>query len=48
MAISGDLEVEWPAGQIRLVHESEVIESHHRADRYRGHALLKELLGEKA
>jgi len=30
------------------MHESEVIDSHHRADRYRGQPLLKELLVEKA
>ncbi len=29
------------------MHESEVIDSHHRADRYRRQALLKELLVEK-
>lgn len=46
MAISGDLEVEWPAGQVRPVSEHEVTESHHRKDRYRGHPFLNGFLGE--
>ena len=46
MAISGDLEVEWPAGKIYPVNEHEVTESHHRADRYRAHPFLKDFLGE--
>jgi hypothetical protein len=46
MAASGDLEVEWPRGQIRPVNEKEVIESHHRKGRYRGHAFLNRFLEE--
>jgi hypothetical protein len=45
MAVSGDLEIDWPGGQIRRVTETEVIASHHRGDRYAAHALLRPLLG---
>jgi len=48
MAGSGDLEVEWPRGQIRPVNEKEVIESHHRRERYRGHPFLNRFLDEAA
>jgi DNA helicase HerA-like ATPase len=46
MAVSGDLEVEWPRGQIRPVNEKEVIESHHRKQRYRSHPFLNRFLEE--
>lgn len=47
LAESGDLEVEWPRGQSRPVTEAEVIDSHHRKDRYRAHPLLRLLLTEE-
>jgi hypothetical protein len=47
MARSGDLEIESPRGTIRPVTEAEVIASHHRRDRFRGHPLLRPLLTEE-
>ncbi|HXG11817.1 MAG TPA: ATP-binding protein [Gemmataceae bacterium] len=44
LARSGDLEVELPGGRPRRVTEGEVIESHHRRQRYRGHPLLRLVL----
>ena len=46
MARSGDLEIESPPGTPRPVSEPEVIASHNRKDRYRGHPLLRLLLTE--
>ncbi len=48
LARVGDLEVEYPKGNIRPVTEAEVIASHHRKDRYRSHPLLRHLLTEEA
>ncbi len=45
MALSNDLEIDLPDGQIRPVSEAEVIASHHRRDRYAAHALLRPMLG---
>jgi hypothetical protein len=47
MAKSGDLEIDVPPGKIHPVAEDEVIASHHRRDRYRGHPLLRPLLTEE-
>ena len=47
MAKSGDLEVEAPRGTIRAVSDAEVVASHHRKDRFRGHRLLRPLLTEE-
>lgn len=47
MARVGDLEIEAPRGTSRPVAESEVIESHHRQDRYLNHPLLRPLLTEE-
>lgn len=44
LARSGDLEIELPGGQSRRVGEQEVIDSHHRCDRFRAHPLLRLLL----
>jgi hypothetical protein len=46
MAVSGDLEVESASGK-RPVHETEVIASHHRRDRYAAQSLFQKLLGER-
>lgn len=46
-AKSGDLELDLPSGESRPVTAAEVIESHHRQDRYRKHTLLRELLTEE-
>lgn len=46
MAKSGDLEVEIPPGTNRPVSDAEVVASHHRRDRFRGHPLLRPLLTE--
>lgn len=45
-ARSGDLEIDFPDAESHPVSEAEVIESHHRRDRYRKHRLLAELLTE--
>ena len=45
MALSHDLEVDLPNGEIRPVSEAEVIASHHRHDRYMTHPLLRPILG---
>ena len=45
MALSGDLEIDLPGGEIRRVTEAEVVASHHRGDRYTAHVLLRPLLG---
>ncbi|HMC63571.1 MAG TPA: DUF87 domain-containing protein, partial [Gemmataceae bacterium] len=47
LARSGDLEIELPGGQARRVSETEVIESHHRRQRYQAHPLLCQLLAEQ-
>jgi hypothetical protein len=47
LARSGDLEIELASGPSRRVSERDVIESHHRQDRYRTAALLREVLGEQ-
>ena len=47
LARSGDLEIEAPPGTPRPVTEAEVVASHHRKDRYRGHPLLRPLLTEE-
>jgi len=47
MARSGDLEIESPPGSSRLITEAEVVDSHHRRDRYRRHPLLRPLLTEE-
>ncbi len=46
MAKSGDLEIESPLGTSRPITAAEVIDSHHRRDRYRRHSLLRPLLSE--
>ena len=47
-ARSGDLEIELGNGKTRPVTEAEVIASHHRADRYRRHRLLRLLLADES
>ena len=47
MARSGDLEIESPPGTSRPITEAEVVDSHHRRDRYRRHPLLRPLLTEE-
>ena len=42
-----DLEIEAPPGTPRPVTEAEVVASHHRKDRYRGHPVLRPLLTEE-
>jgi hypothetical protein len=44
LARSGDLEIALPGGQARRVNEQEVIDSHHRQQRYPAHPLLYILL----
>jgi hypothetical protein len=44
LARSGDLEIALPGGQSRRVNEQEVIDSHHRGQRYLAHPLLHLLL----
>jgi hypothetical protein len=44
LARSGDLEIALPGGQARRVREQEVIDSHHRQQRYLAHPLLAPLL----
>src|SRR5207249_3574321 len=39
LARSGDLEIELPGGQARRLSETEVIESHHRRQRFQAHPL---------
>jgi hypothetical protein len=46
LARTGDLEVETSPGQKRPVTAQEVVESHHRRQRYLAHPLLRELLSE--
>ncbi|HEV3115734.1 MAG TPA: hypothetical protein VGY58_01695, partial [Gemmataceae bacterium] len=46
VARSGDLEIDLPGGQTRLVSEQEVIQSNVRCGRYQNAAILRELLGE--
>lgn len=46
-AQSGDLELDLPSRESRPVSAQEVIQSHHRKDRYRKHLLLHELLTEE-
>src|SRR5207253_2866270 len=41
---SGDLEIALPGGQARRISEQEVIDSHHRQQRYLAHPLLALLL----
>ena len=47
MAKSGDLEIESCRGTPRPVHEADVVESHHRCDRFRHHPVLRPLLTEE-
>jgi hypothetical protein len=47
MAKSGDLEIEARRGTPRPVKETEVIDSHHRCDRFRQHPMLRPLLTEE-
>ncbi|MBW3596889.1 MAG: hypothetical protein KY475_06385, partial [Planctomycetes bacterium] len=47
-ARSGDLETVLPGVGMRQISEAEVIQSHHRNDRYRSHPLLCELLCEES
>ncbi|QDV23359.1 PD-(D/E)XK nuclease family protein [Aureliella helgolandensis] len=47
LAQSGDIEVTLPDGNTQPIDVDQVIESHHRVDRYRNHALLGELLTEE-
>ncbi len=47
MARSGDLEIESPPATSRPITEAEVVDSHHRRDRYRRHPLLRPLLTEE-
>jgi hypothetical protein len=44
LARCGDLEIELPGGRARRVSEQEVVESHHRRDRFLAHPLLRRLL----
>src|SRR5581483_706809 len=44
LARSGDLEIEWPAGQTYPVSEGEVIASHQRQGHYRTAAVLRALV----
>ncbi len=44
LARSGDLEIALPGGQSRRVSEEEVMDSHHRRQRYLAHPLLRLLL----
>jgi hypothetical protein len=44
MAVSDDLAVEFPPGQRKLITDVEVIQSHHRCDRYADQALLAKVL----
>jgi hypothetical protein len=46
LALSGDLEVGLASGEVRAVTDRDVIESHHRRQRYLAHRLLRELLAE--
>jgi hypothetical protein len=48
LARSGDLEIELPGGRTRRVSEQEVVDSHHRQQRYLAHPLLRLLLTEGA
>ena len=45
MALSQDLEIDYPHGQSHTVAGHEVIASHHRCDRYASNILLGKLLG---
>src|SRR5262249_6255649 len=48
MARSHDLEIDLSHGRVRRVEEAEVIDAHHRHNRYAAHPLLGDLLGEPA
>jgi hypothetical protein len=47
LARSGDLEIELPGGRSRRVQDSEVIQSHHRRERFLAHPLLRLLLAQE-